>query len=250
MGNKETKNMARVQNIAHRGFSGRYPENTNIAFAKALTEGYCDGIEVDVHMTKDNKLVIIHDEKLDRTTTGTGYIKDHTLEELMQLDAGVKYDEKYKGEKILCIKAAMELAKKYNVKLYVEIKDTEGFYQAIEEEILDRVVTVGVEDKVVLSSYNVATLKKIKEMKPNVETALLVKELTWDIRDYRYADALSCPYEQLTEEAVDTIHSIGKKVIAWVVDEKASMKAMKALKVDAVITNYPDELSDVINDLA
>ena len=72
--------MNRVLNIAHRGFSGRYPENTNIAFAKALTEGYCDGIEVDVHMTKDKKIVIIHDSKLDRTTTGTGYIKDYTLE--------------------------------------------------------------------------------------------------------------------------------------------------------------------------
>lgn len=241
--------MTRVQNIAHRGFSGKYPENTNIAFAKALTEGYCDGIEVDVHMTKDNKLVIIHDEKLDRTTTGTGYIKDHTLEELMELDAGVKYDEKYKGEKILCIKAAMELAKKYNVKLYVEIKDTVGFYEAIEEEVLDRVQAVGVEDKVVLSAYNVDTLKRIKEMQPHVKTALLVKEMTWDIRSYRYADAISCDYTQLTKEAVDTIHSIGKKVIAWVVDDVDAMKAMKELRVDAVITNHPDEFSDVINGL-
>lgn len=242
--------MARVQNIAHRGFSGKYPENTNIAFAKALTEGYCDGIEVDVHMTKDNKLVMIHDEKLDRTTTGTGYIKDYTLEELEKLDAGVKYDEKFKGEKILCIKSAMELAKKYNVKLYVEIKELAGFYEAIEEEVLDRVQTVGVADKVVLSSYNVEILKRIKEMQPEVETALLVKEMTWDIRDYRYADAISCDYTQLTREAVDTIHSIGKKVIAWVVDEKTAMKEMKDLQVDAVITNYPDDFSDVINDLA
>ena len=242
--------MARVQNIAHRGFSGKYPENTNIAFAKALTEGYCDGIEVDVHMTKDHKLVMIHDEKLDRTTTGTGYIKDHTLEELTEFDAGVKYDEKYKGEKILCIKSAMELAKNYNVKLYVEIKELAGFYEAIEEEVLDRVQTVGVADKVVLSSYNVELLKRIKQMQPEVETALLVKDMTWDIRDYRYADAISCDYTKLTKEAVDTIHSIGKKVIAWVVDEKAAMKEMKDLEVDAVITNYPDDFSDVINDLA
>lgn len=242
--------MARIQNIAHRGFSGKYPENTNIAFAKALTEGYCDGIEVDIHMTKDNKLVIIHDEKLDRTTTGTGYIKDHTLEELMQLDAGVKYDEKYKGEKILCIKSAMELAKTYDVTLYVEIKDLAGFYEAIEEEVIDRVETVGVEDKVVISARNVETLKRIKEIKPHVQTSLIVEDMTWDVRDYRYADSISCEYTKLTEEAVATIHSIGKKVIAWVVDEKAAMKEMKTLEVDAVITNYPDDFSDVINGLA
>lgn len=242
--------MTRVLNIAHRGFSGRYPENTNIAFAKALTEGYCDGIEVDVHMTKDNKLVIIHDSKLDRTTTGTGYIKDYTLDELLEFDAGVKYDEKYKGEKILCIKSAMELVKKYNVRLYVEIKDTEAEYVDIEKEVLDRVKTVGVEDKVVLSSYNVSTLKRIKEAAPNIQTALLTTEMKWDIRDYRYADAISCDYTKLTSEAVDTIHSIGKKVFAWVVDEKQAMKDMKAINVDAVITNHPDEFSDVINGLS
>lgn len=242
--------MNRVLNIAHRGFSGRYPENTNIAFAKALTEGYCDGIEVDVHMTKDNKIVIIHDPKLDRTTTGTGYIKDHTLEELLEFDAGVKYDEKYKGEKILCIKSALELVKKYNVRLYVEIKDSDVDYKDIETEVLDRVDLVGVQDKVILSSYNVETLKRIKAHNPQIQTALLSKEVTFDIRDYQYADVLSCEYTHLTKEIVDTIHSVGRKVTAWVVDDKAAMKEMKEIGVDAVITNYPDEFSDVINGLS
>ena len=241
--------MNRVLNIAHRGFSGRYPENTNIAFAKALTEGYCDGIEVDVHMTKDNKIVIIHDPKLDRTTTGTGYIKDHTLEELLEFDAGVKYDEKYKGEKILCIKSAMELVKKYNVRLYIEIKDNEVDYKDIEAEVLDRVELVGVEDKVILSSYNVETLKRIKSHNPNIQTGLLTKEVTFDIRHYQYADILSCDYTKLTKEVIDTIHSINRKVTAWVVDDKAAMQQMKDMGVDAVITNYPDEFSDVINGL-
>lgn len=242
--------MDRTLNIAHRGFSGRYPENTNIAFAKALTEGYCDGIEVDVHMTKDNKIVIIHDTKLDRTTTGTGYIKDHTLDELLEFDAGVKYDEKYKGEKILCIKSALELVKKYNVKLYIEIKDNEVDYKDIETEVLDRVNKVGVEDKVVISSYNVETLRHIKEHNAQIQTALLSKEVTFDLRQYQYADMLSCDHTQLTKETVDAIHSIGRKVTAWVVDDKAAMKKMTEMGVDAVITNYPDEFSDVLNGLS
>lgn len=241
--------MKRVQNIAHRGFSGRYPENTNIAFAKALTEGYCDGIEVDVHMTKDNKIVIMHDASLDRTTTGTGYIKDHTLEELLEYDAGIKYDEKYKGEKILCIKSAMELVKKYNISLYVEIKDNEVAYDDIEAEVLDRVEIVGVEDKVVLSSYNIETLKKIKKHKPEVRTALLTKEMLYDIRAYEYTDILSCEYTQLTKEIVDTVHSLGRRVTAWVVDDKEDMQRVMEMGVDAIITNYPDDFSDVINGL-
>ena len=86
-------------------------------------------------------------------------------------------------------------------------------------------------------------------MAPNSKTALLSKEMRWDIRDYRYADALSCDYTKWTQEAVDTIHSIGRKVTAWVVDEKEDMKKIKELGVDAVITNHPDEFSDVINGL-
>ncbi len=241
--------MKRVLNIAHRGFSGRYPENTNIAFAKALTEGYCDGIEVDVHMTKDDKLVIIHDSKLDRTTTGTGYIKDYTLDELLEFDAGVKYDPKYKGEKILCIKSALELAKKYNVKLYVEIKDSDENYEAIEEQVLDRVKIVGAEEKVILSSYNVETLKRIKTMAPNIQTALLCKEMTYDIRSYQYADAISCDYTKVDKEAVELVQSIGKKITVWVVDEVTEMKRMKEYGVDALITNHPDTFNDVINGL-
>ena len=241
--------MNRILNIAHRGFSGKYPENTNIAFAKALTEGYCDGIEVDVHMTKDNKIVIIHDTKLDRTTTGTGYIKDYTLEELLEFDAGIKYDEKYKGEKILCIKSALELVKKYNVRLYIEIKDNEIDYKDIEAEVLDRVNLVGVEDKVVLASYNVETLKRIKKHNQDIQTSLIVKQMDFDIRNYQYADVLACNYTELTKEVVEVVHSIGRKVTAWVVDDKAAMKEMKEIGVDAVITNYPDDFSDVINGL-
>ena len=73
--------------------------------------------------------------------------------------------------------------------------------------------------------------------------------MIWDVRAYRYADTISCDYTQLTQEAVDAVHSIGRKVTAWVVDNKQDMKKMQELGVDAVITNHPDEFSDVINGL-
>jgi len=239
----------RVLNIAHRGFSGKYPENTNIAFVKALTEGYCDGIDLDIHMTKDDKLVIIHDDKLDRTTTGTGFIKDYTLEEVLQFDAGIKYDTKYKGEKISSIDRALDLVKKYNVRIYIEIKNSEDEYKGIEEKIVEKIREFGLEDKVVLSSYNRETLKKVKDLDAHIKTGLLCKEVPWDIRDYRYADSICFCYTSADREAVDTIHSIGKKVTVWTVDNIDDMKKMIELDVDAILTNYPDVLNDIINGL-
>ena len=241
--------MDRVLNIAHRGFSGKYPENTNIAFVKALTEGYCDGIEVDVHMTKDGKLVIIHDSKLDRTTTGTGFIKDYTLEEVLQFDAGIKYDPKYKGEKLSSIDTALDLVKKYNVRLYIEIKNSENEYKGIEKKIVEKVEEFELQDKVFLYSYNGDSIKRVKLLDPCIKTGLLSKGVTWDIRDYRYADIISFCYEAADQEAIETIHSIGKKITVWTVDEISDMKKMIALGVDAIITNYPDTLNDVINGL-
>ena len=241
--------MQRVLNIAHRGFSGKYPENTNIAFVKALTEGYCDGIEVDVHMTKDGKLVIIHDNKLDRTTTGTGFIKDYTLEEVLQFDAGVKYNPKYKGEKISPIELALDLVKKYNVRLYVEIKNGEDEYKGIEEKIVEKIKEEGVSDKIILSSANPESIKRVKLLEGNIKTGLLCKEVPWDIRSYRYADAICFCYEAADEEAIDTIHSIGKNVTVWTVDEVTDMKKMIELGVDSIITNHPDTLNDIINGL-
>ncbi|MDF2612343.1 MAG: glycerophosphoryl diester phosphodiesterase [Clostridia bacterium] len=241
--------MDRVLNIAHRGFSGKYPENTNIAFVKALTEGYCDGIEVDTHMTKDGKLVIIHDDKLDRTTTGTGFIKDYTLEEVLQFDAGVKYHPKYKGEKISSVDLALDLVKKYNVRLYIELKDSEDEYKGIEEKIVEKVKESALQDKVILTSYSGESLKKVKLLDVTIKTGLLCKEVPWDIRDYRYADAICFCYESADKEAIDTIHSIGKKITVWTVDKIEDMKKMIELGVDAIITNYPDTLNDIINGL-
>lgn len=81
-----------VKNFAHRGFSGMYPENTMLAFEKAVQTEGCDGIEMDVHLTKDGEVVIIHDEKLDRTcVNGTGFVRDYTYEELKKFDVSFKF---------------------------------------------------------------------------------------------------------------------------------------------------------------
>ena len=102
--------------VAHRGYSDKYPENTMIAFQKAIEDGF-DGIETDVHKTKDGQLVLCHDEKINRTSNGKGYIKDYTYEELLQFDFG--YKTKYKNQKIPLLKDLLELCQ--NKKIIINI---------------------------------------------------------------------------------------------------------------------------------
>ena len=114
------------QNIyvaAHRGWSSHYPEKTLPAFEKALELGV-DQLELDLHMTKDGHLVLIHDHTLDRTTNGTGLVQDHTLEQLKQLDAGSWKDSRFAGLQIPTFTEFMELVKDHpTITLDVELKD-------------------------------------------------------------------------------------------------------------------------------
>ena len=99
-----------MQVFAHRGYSAKYPENTMAAF-KAALKFNVDGIELDVHETKDGALVVIHDEKVNRTTNGKGYVKDYTLKQIKELDAGSWFNKNFKGEKIPTLKEVLQLVK-------------------------------------------------------------------------------------------------------------------------------------------
>src|SRR5690606_22694732 len=128
---------------------GIYPENTLISIEKAIEQGV-DGIEIDVHMTKDGEIVVIHDEKLDRTTDGTGYIKDLSLAEIKKYSAGVKfshfphYDESvWKLERVPTLKEVFELIAPYDIELNIEFKTSLVNYEGIEEKVLNLVKKYG-----------------------------------------------------------------------------------------------------------
>ncbi|WML36851.1 glycerophosphodiester phosphodiesterase family protein [Clostridium sp. OS1-26] len=128
--------MKRTLNIAHRGFSGIYPENTMLAFKKAV-EVQCNGIETDVQLTKDGVAVICHNEKLDRTTDGSGFIKNYTYLELSKLDAGVKKDHKFSGCKIPTLDEFLDYIKDKNIDINV--------YTVNEEEDMMNMINLGVD---------------------------------------------------------------------------------------------------------
>jgi glycerophosphoryl diester phosphodiesterase len=162
-------------NYAHRGASGYYPENTMMAFEKAIELG-CTGIETDVHMTKDGYLVLMHDEKIDRTTDGMGYIKDYNLEELRQLDAGKWKALEFSGERIPTVEELIELAKSKDIIINFEIKTDVIWYKDIEQKLIEMIHKYNVSDKIIISSFNHYTIHKCKQIDKNIKTGLLYME--------------------------------------------------------------------------
>lgn len=152
--------------MAHRGYSGAYPENTMLSFREAVKVG-CDAIEMDVHETRDGRLVVIHDERLDRTTDGTGRICDHTFDELQQVNAAARFAGKYAPERIPSFDEYCEWASGESVGHNIEIKTDKIYYHDIERKIWATIERYGLEHKVMFSSFNHFSLRRILEISGN-----------------------------------------------------------------------------------
>jgi glycerophosphoryl diester phosphodiesterase len=156
---------------AHRGASGHAPENTLEAFALAVSMG-ADGVELDVHISADGELIVIHDEKVDRTTNGTGYVKDMTLQQLKALDAS-NGKEGYQGAKIPTLAEVYDLLRDTGLHVNVEIKTDQIMYPDIEKKCLEMEREKGMEGRVIYSSFNHYTIANLLRLNPNAKTGLL-----------------------------------------------------------------------------
>ena len=148
--------------IAHRGFSGNYPENTMLAFEKAIEAG-AEGIEMDVHLTKDGVPVIIHDEKVDRTTDGTGFVRDMTLEQLRAIDASYRFKGMYGTNPIPTLREYLDFASKHDFITNIELKTSIYEYPGIEKKVIDMLREYKIEERIILSSFNHFTILRCKE---------------------------------------------------------------------------------------
>lgn len=161
-----------IINYAHRGASGYFPENTMLAFEKAVSLG-STGIETDIQMTKDGVLVLIHDERVDRTTDGTGYVKDYTYKELLKLDAGSYVSEEFKGLKVPTLEELLQFASHNELKLDLELKSNIILYDGIEEKTVDLINKYNMNHRVTVSSFNHYSLMKIKRISKKTKIGLL-----------------------------------------------------------------------------
>lgn len=241
--------MKRSLNIAHRGFSGSYPENTMLAFRKAVEVG-SDGIETDLHITKDGVIVICHDETIDRTTNGNGFIKDYNYEELRSFDAGIKFSKEFEGERIPSLDEFLDYVKDKNLLINLELKNNIIDYYELEKRVIDKVYEYDLKKKVILSSFNHYSMVKAKKYDRGIKTGLLCAEVLY--KPYKYvnmtgADALHPYYKSvMNKKIVKKIHDRKIMINAYTVNEEEDMKRMIELNIDGIITNYPDKLKELL----
>lgn len=240
--------MANSKIFAHRGFSGKYPENTMLAFEKAVEIGV-DGIELDVHLTKDNVLVIIHDEDIKRTCNGEGLVKDMTYEELMQFDASATYAGAYGINRIPTLREYFELVKDTDLITNIELKTGIFEYPTIEQRVIDMIKEYGLEKKIILSSFNHYTILRCAEIAPEIKRGFLSESWLINYGKYTADNNVQCChpiFRFLSQETVDEMHGAGCEINTWTVNEYEDIKRLSAIGIDALIGNYPDRMIEVL----
>lgn len=227
---------------AHRGAAGMAPENTLAAFELALAQG-AEGIEFDVQLSEDGFPVVIHDESVDRTTNGTGAVAGYTLAELRALDAGAGRSG-FAGASIPTLAEVLQLVAPTTVAINIELKNSEVNYPGLEEIVLAALDDFGLAERVVLSSFNHHSLRRLAKLGASCELAMLYSDPL--VQPWRYAaripvTALHPPARYLLRRRyVTKAHAAGLAVRPWVVNSESGLRRMLELGVDAVFTDRPD----------
>lgn len=239
-------------NYAHRGYSHRYPENTILAFKQAINVG-ASGIELDVHKTKDNKLVVIHDEKVDRTYFGTGYVKDYNLSKLKNLKNRDLIYTFNKNVYIPELEEVLDLIRNKNIVLNIEIKNNIFNYDYIEEDIINLIKSYGMIEQVILSSFKNISLVKCKKICKEIKTALLYSKNKKNIIEYakKYRiEALNPSIKIIDKEYINIVHKNGLEINPYTVDLKEHMMQLIQWEADGIITNNPLILNKLLNKIS
>ena len=234
--------MKKVKIFAHRGASAYAPENTLEAFRLAMEQG-ADGIELDVQLTKDGELVVIHDETIDRVSNGKGAVRDYTLEELKSFSVSNHF-EQYPDVKIPTLREVLELVKPGHMEINIELKTGIFWYPEIEKKVLDLVKEEGMEDRIIYSSFNHYSVQKIRELAPEAETAYLIGDVMLNVAEYTKNTGIKGLHPALFHvKMADFLKEYKESGIAlrvWTVNDKDQIRWLIDEGVDAVITNYPD----------
>lgn len=233
--------------IAHRGANKLAPENTISAFKKAV-EMKVDGLETDVHLTKDGEIVICHNYTIDSTSDGQGNINDMTFDELRKFDFGSYFSSEFAGEKIPTLDEFLEVSRNVEI-INIEIK-TPPEKNDIVKKTIERVKAFNLEEQVLFSSFSVDLMKESKEINPKIKTAAL-----YDIRSNFVAEVTADPVAFCKKNSLDLLHPVvlfidqnfidrchegGIKVNYWTLNDKDSLDVVRQMGVDGIITDVPE----------
>lgn len=230
--------------LAHRGASYDAPENTLSAFRIAQQMG-ADGVELDTHLSREDVPVVIHNFTVDETTDGTGRVRDLTVSDLKRLDAGSHYDYTYRHERIPTLDEVFDLLAP-TMRLNVELKSVGVRATALEATVLAVIRRHNAQNRVVISSFNPFALRRMYRLAPNLPLGYLYSA---DVPAYFRLFMIGVPYQarhphhlMIDADYVAWAHRNHYRINTWTVDDPSRATALKALGVDALITNRPDVL--------
>jgi glycerophosphoryl diester phosphodiesterase len=240
----------RTRVIAHRGFSGAAPENT-LAAVRAAIEFGADMVEIDVTLSADGYVVVLHDETLDRTTDGSGDVSRYSLAELRQLDAGTWFDSEYAGERIPTLDEVLELVDD-RILLNVEIK-SEAVVRGVVGKVASALRAFGMTDRVVVSSFSPTALEEMRELAPEIRTAVLFNSTLHRGRDAVEivnglgASVFNIKRQRLTKKMRRRCQEHDIPVGIYTVNQPRRMRRLVKKGVNAIFTDRPDLLLEVLD---
>jgi len=253
-GSRPSSSFARTLNIAHRGAAGEAPENTLAAFELALAQG-ADGIEFDVRFSADGEPVVIHDARLNRTTSGTGFVHEHTARALKSLDAGSWFNERYPAQargrfarqRIPLLAEVLAWVRRRGCRAVVEIKTGSGAYPGIEAKILRTIRSTATASLVTIISFDHAALRRWRELDANLSLGASFKRPIFALRRAKSLGArMVVPHWAFaSRQFIGRAHQAGLEVVVWTVNQPEALRRKIADGVDGIITDYPARLAEM-----
>jgi len=228
--------------VAHRGFSGQYPENTMIAFEKAVEEKY-DQIELDVRLSKDSVPLVIHDATINRTSNGgRKFVHDLTIEELKKYDFGSWFDRKFQGERIATLEEVLQLLEKEEISINIELKNGPIIPLNLEEEVLKLVRKYNMQDRTLYSSFDHQSVLRLYKLDPTIKVGLIFHINLVNVFDYinsldMEVYSIHPNYFYVTEKMAIEAKKSGLKLNVYTVDDIKLARELEKIGVDSLITN-------------
>lgn len=227
--------------LGHRGASHAAPQNTLAAFRLAAEMG-ADGVELDVHLSRDGVPVVIHNDSVDATTDGKGLVRALTLAQLKALDAGARFSAQFAGERIPTLEEVLDAV---GARLVVNIELKADQTGPLVSAVVALIQWMGMEARVWFSSFKPYALFRARAVAPELPCGLLYGPLspgTWLLRPFTPYEALHPYKDMLTARAIRRAHRRGLRVFTWTLDDPAVARRLAAWGVDGIITNEPDTI--------
>lgn len=227
-----------TQIFAHRGYSASFAENTMSAFVEAAKAG-ADGLELDVQLTRDGEVVVIHDEKVNRTTNGSGFVKDYSFKDIRKLNANKKGGKK---EPLPSLIEVLEWMQSNNLVCNIELKNGLIPYEGMEEKVIQLVRKYGLSNRIIISSFNHYSIVYSYRIAPEIETAPLFYDgiyMPWIYSQSIRAKGIHPKYSMIPDDVIKSTIENGIAVRPYTVNKEADMERLFKLGCTAFITDDP-----------